>query len=292
MKLRWLVAMLAAVAWMGVTGMGGAQEAGGGAAAEVGGTPEKKVLFLTHSAGFVHPVLPKAEAVMAKLSAENPDFEVISWEGHKQPKDAIDLSAMTPELFADLDAVMFLTTGELPLTEAQKQGLLDFVSGGGAFIGVHCATDTFYKWQGYGEMLGGYFRTHSWNHLPLTLKIEDRTHPATSMLGEEWTLADEFYRFGMTAEEAMGPAVLSRDRVHVLMSIDTEKSDIAKQRGVIPGRFDVMEKGRDYPLAWCHDYGQGRVFYTALGHREDVWENPLFQAHLLGGTRWAMKTAP
>jgi uncharacterized protein len=251
----------------------------------------RRVLFLTHSAGFVHPVLPTAEAVVAQLSEANDDLEIVSWNGHTQAKDEIDLSGLTRDLFGELDGVMFFTTGELPLTDEQKQALLDFVAGGGAFIGVHSATDTFYEWPEYGELVGGYFRTHSWNHLPLTLKVEDEEHPATSMLGEEWTLADEFYRFGMTEEEAIGPVVFSRERVHVLLSIDTEKSDIDKQRCVIPGRFDVMEAGRDYPLAWCREYGEGRSFYTALGHREDVWESERFQQHLLGGLRWALRTA-
>lgn len=262
---------------------GGAQEAEG----EAGSEP-RRILFLTHSAGFKHPCLPTAEVVVAGLSESEADLEFLSWEGHKQAKDEIDLSGFTPELLETLDGLMFFTTGELPLDDGQKQALLDFVAEGGAFIGVHSAADTFYEWKDYGELVGAYFRTHSWNHLPLTLKVEDTGHPATSMLGEEWTLADEFYRFGMTEEEAIGPVVFSRERVNVLLSIDTEKSDISKQRGVIPGRFDVMEKGRDYPIAWYREYDQGRSFYTALGHREDVWESEKFQAHLLGGIRWAL----
>jgi hypothetical protein len=247
-----------------------------------------RILFLTHSAGFSHPSLPTAEGVMARLSEREPDLEIVSWAGHTQAKDEIDLSALTPELLQSLDGIMMFTTGELPLDSDQKQAFLDFVNDGGALIGVHSATDTFYEWPAYGELIGAYFRTHSWNHLPLTLKVEDTAHPSTSMLGESWTLADEFYRFGMTEEEAIGPVVFSRDRVHVLISIDTEASDISKQRGVIPGRFDAMQAGGDYPIAWCRDYGDGRVFYTALGHRDDVWESERFQAHLLGGIRWAL----
>lgn len=248
----------------------------------------RRVLLLTHSAGYRHGVLPTAEAVLAEISGREGDLEIVSWEGHKQPSEAIDLKALTGELLATFDGVLFFTTGELPLDPAQKQALLDFVSGGGAYIGVHSASDTFYQWAEYGELVGGYFRTHSWNHLPLTLKVEDAKHPATRMLGNEWTLADEFYRFGMTEEESMGPVAFSRERVHVLLSIDTAKSDISKQRGVIPGRFDIMEADGDYPLAWCREYGEGRSFYTALGHREDVWQSEKFQAHLIGGMRWAL----
>lgn len=287
---RFRIAVFAMIGlWMSTVALFAAESPESGAGSN---SPPKKVLVLTHSAGFLHPCLATAEKVLAKLSDENPDLEFISWNGYEQPKDKIDLSALTPEFLSTIDGVLFFTTGELPLDDSQKQALLDFVSDGGAFIGVHSAADTFYTWQGYGELLGGYFRTHSWNHLPLTLKVEDTTHPSTSMLGSEWTLADEFYRFGMTKEEAMGPVVLSRDRVHVLLSIDTEKSDISKQRGVIPGRFDIMRKDGDYPLAWCHEYGKGRSFYTALGHREEVWESPKFQEHLLGGIRWALRLTP
>jgi hypothetical protein len=278
---------IAALFYPGATAAQG--EANPGANSQ--GDEPRRVLFLTHSAGFRHPVLPTAEAVMAEISEKEADLEIVSWQGHEQAGDVLDLTGLTPELLATLDGVMFFTTGELPLDATQKQALLDFVDSGGAFIGVHSATDTFYEWAEYGELVGGYFRTHSWSHLPLTLKVEDPDHPATRMLGSEWTLADEFYRFGMTKEESMGPVAFSRDRVHVLLSIDTGKSDISKQRGVIPGRFDVMEAAGDYPLVWCREYGEGRSFYTALGHREDVWASEMFQAHLLGGIRWALGLA-
>jgi len=49
-----------------------------------------------------------------------------------------------------------------------------------------------------------------------------------------------------------------------------------------------MSAGEDYPIAWTNTYGKGRVFYTALGHRRDVWTNPMFQKHLLGGMAWAL----
>ncbi len=45
-------------------------------------------------------------------------------------------------------------------------------------------------------------------------------------------------------------------------------------------------------MAWCRPYGKGKVFYTSLGHRADVWTNPVYQKHLLGGIRWALGQAP
>ena len=99
---------------------------------------------------------------------------------------------------------------------------------------------------------------------------------ALKMLGDEFEWIDEFYQYK--------PESISRDRIHVLLSVDTEKSDLGPQRG--------MEKNGDYPLAWCRQVGKGRSFYTALGHREDVWTNPKFQEHLLGGIKWALGLEP
>ena len=74
----------------------------------------------------------------------------------------------------------------------------------------------------------------------------------------------------------------SRDRVHVLLSLDTEKSDITA--------FPDVVRGGDYPQSWWRDYGKGRSFYTSLGHRDDIWSNdPVFRAHIRGGIRWALR---
>jgi type 1 glutamine amidotransferase len=90
------------------------------------------------------------------------------------------------------------------------------------------------------------------------------------MLPKEWRLIDEYYWHKK----------FSRDNIKVLMSIDTEKTNLKPLK---------MQPGKDYPMAWINTKGKGRIFYTALGHREDVWMNPLFQKHLLGGIAWALK---
>ena len=80
---------------------------------------------------------------------------------------------------------MFYTTGELPISEEGKKALLDFIKRGKGFVGIHSATDTFYKWPEYGEMIGGYFDGHPW-HTDVTVRVEDRTFPATAHLGESF----------------------------------------------------------------------------------------------------------
>jgi type 1 glutamine amidotransferase len=235
----------------------------------------KKVLYLTHSAGFKHSVLGLSEKIMQELGAKsNGAFEVTVWEGYKQDKDKIDLSKLTAETLKDYDAVIFYTTGELPLYYWQTEALREFVRSGKAIIGVHSATDTFYKWPEWKNIMGGYFKTHGPNDKEVTIKVVDKNHPATRMLDDEWVIADEIYHLRQPLDET---------KFHLLLTIDTDKTDLAPQK---------MEKGQQYPVSWCRNYGKGRTFYTSLGHRDDVWENPKFQEHLTGGILWALGLAP
>ncbi len=235
-----------------------------------------KILMLTHWEKFKHPSLPVGEKILKEMGEKSGVFEAVCIEGYKQDPKSADLSIITADYLKQFDAIVFFTQGDPPLTDAQKKAILDFVKGGKGTVHIHCGTDSFYKWPEYGELLSGaYFKTHHPNDKKLTLKVEDPNHPATKMLGGSWTLADEFYQYR--------PESFSRDRVHVLLSVDTDKSDLAPQQ---------MEKGGDYPLSWCRMVEKGRSFTTALGHRDDVWTDPTYQAHLLGGIKWVLGLEP
>ncbi|HWP99013.1 MAG TPA: ThuA domain-containing protein [Vicinamibacterales bacterium] len=220
----------------------------------------RRLLYLVHSAGFRHDVLPLTKEVVPALGRESGGFEATVTE---------DCGLVRADTLAGYDAVMFYTTGELPMSDAQKQDLLAFVRSGRGFVGVHSATDTFYKWPAYGELIGGYFDGHPW-HEEVVVRVEDRTHPSTRHLGESFRVTDEIYQF----------RDWSRAAVHVLLSLDPSSVDLAR-----PG---VKRTDRDFALAWTRNYGRGRVFYTALGHRPEVWRDPRFRQHLTGGIRWAM----
>jgi type 1 glutamine amidotransferase len=160
------------------------------------------------------------------------------------------------------------TTGELPISDAGKEAFMAWLRGGKAFVGMHSATDTFYKWPEYGRMLGGYFDGHPWNQ-KVTVKVEDTEHPATRHLGRSFEISDEIYQFRDWSQEGK----------HVLLSIDNNSIDASKGK-----RAD-----NDYAVAWVRDEGQGRVFYTSLGHGDEVWRDPRYQQHLVGGIAWAMR---
>jgi hypothetical protein len=253
----------------------------------------KKLLFLTHAGLYKHTSLGPAEKAVIELGKTG-GFGVTTVEGYKQEASQIDLRFLTPEYLAGFDGLMLMTNGNLPLTEAQKKALLDFVASGKGFVGAHCAALTLYDYPAFGDMLGGYYRRSIKQNAIGVLKVEDPTHPATKMLGGSWPLVDEFYLFGTAPWDASRPTdnidVLfnhkipmgfSRQRVHVLLSLDTDNTNLT-------GLPDVV-RGGDYPQAWWRDYGKGRSFYTSLGHRDDIWSNdPVFRAHIQGGIRWAL----
>ena len=249
--------------------------------------------FLTHAALYKHTSLGPAEKAVTELGKAG-GFEVTTVEGYKQDSKQLDFSFLTPEYLNQFDGVMMMTNGNLPFTDAQKKNLVDFVRGGKALIGAHCASLTFYNYPEFGEMLGGYFNRNLPQGTIAVLKVEDSKHPATKMLGASWPLVDEFYLFGTAPWDAARPDEnidvlfknkipmgFSRDKVHVLLSLDTERMDLTKQPN--------LKRGGDYPQAWTKEVGKGRTFYTSLGHRDDIWSNdPVFRAHINGGIRWAL----
>jgi uncharacterized protein len=255
--------------------------------------PPKKLLFLTHAALYKHTSLGPAEKAVIELGKTG-GFEVTTVEGYKQDPKQLDFSFLTRDYLNQFDGVMMMTNGNLPFSDEQKRNLVDFVRGGKALIGAHCASLTFYNYPEFGEMLGGYFNRNLPQGTIAVLKVEDSKHPATKMLGTSWPLVDEFYLFGTAPWDAARPDEnidvlfknkipmgFSRDKVHVLLSLDTEHMDMTRQPN--------LKRGGDYPQAWTKEVGKGRTFYTSLGHRDDIWSNdPVFRAHIQGGIRWAL----
>jgi uncharacterized protein len=218
------------------------------------------VLYLTHSAGFKHDVLPLSQQIFKEIGARTRAFEITATD---------DCSLLSREGLKKYDAVVFYTTGELPISDEQKAAFLDFIKSGKGFVGIHSATDTFYKWPEYGELIGGYFDQHPW-HQEVTVAVEDQRHPATRHLEKQFKITDEIYQF----------KDFSRNHVNVVLRLDANSVDLNKPA--------VHRTDKDFALAWWRKYGKGRVFYTALGHRPEVWQDERFQQHLLGAVRWAM----
>jgi type 1 glutamine amidotransferase len=217
-----------------------------------------RLLYFTHSAGYRHEVIPASREVLKRIGDMAPPFEMTASE---------DVAVFTAENLRRFAAVMFFTTGELPMDDVQKQALMDFVRDGGGFLGVHSATDTFYKWPEYGWLIGGYFDQHPW-HQELRI-IVDRFDPLVSFIGRPaLVITDEIYQI---RDFAAGS--------HVVLRLDPTTVDL--------GRDNVHRHPWGWPLAWTRSYGHGRVFYTALGHEEAVWRDVRFQTLLHNAVLWA-----
>ena len=236
-----------------------------------------KVLFFTKSSGYEHSVIARksgelgyAEKILIQLG-KTLNFDVTaSKDGRLFEPDTIDA----------FDAFVFYTTGDLTrpgydkqpaMSVAGKRALLDAVHGGKGFFGIHSATDTFHSHGNaidpYIAMLGGEFVAHG-NQQSSTQRVIDSNFPglkgqANFELVEEWYTLKNF-----------------ADNLHVLLETDTG------------GMQGAMYQRPPYPSTWARMHGSGRVMYTSLGHREDVWTNPIFVSLLTGGLNWITGRVP
>lgn len=218
----------------------------------------KRVLYFTHSAGFRHDSIPLSRQMLEEAAGRT-GLLALDWS-----EDPADLAPANLERY---DALFFFTSGELPLDDCAKEGLLRFVREGKGFGGVHSATDTLYGWPEYGELIGARFDGHPWAQ-EVDIVVEDRAHPAVRELGESFRIADEIYQF----------REFSRERVRVLLRLDPASVDL--------GREGVNRQDGDFALAWCREYGKGRVFYTALGHLDETWRDERFQKMIVNALLW------
>ena len=210
------------------------------------------VLVFSKTAGFRHDAIPAGISALQTLGQQN-NFTVTATE---------DAAAFTSANLSGYEAVVFLnTTGDV-LNATQQTAFQSYVDSGGGYFGVHAAADTEYDWSYYGQLVGAYFLSHPAIQ-QVTVKNEDRTHPATAHLGATWTRTDELYNYRTNP----------RSNVRVLQTLDEST-------------YTGGTMGADHPITWCHTQGAGRSFYTGLGHTIESYSDPAFRSLLLGAVRY------
>lgn len=252
----------------------------------------KRALLVTITTGFRHSSIPTAEKVLAQVAQSSGAFTITAVASVPAPvgmprnagpnasaeqkaaaaKEQADYNAavtqalattMNPAALKNYDVIIFAnTTGDLPLPD--KEAFMQWIKDGGAFVGMHSATDTFHGYRPFIDMIGGEFLSHG-AQVVVDCVNNDPQHPSTKHLGATWNLQgkkEEIYLFKNYQQKA----------VRNLLSLDKHPNSGA------PGHF---------PISWSKTYGQGKVFYTSLGHNEYVWEMPEFQQHVVGGIKWA-----
>jgi type 1 glutamine amidotransferase len=226
--------------------------------------PVERILYFTYSAGYRHEVIPLSKSILKQLAEDSGVFEIIATE------DTSEFSTENLERYA---AVMFYTSGEIPMSGAQKMALLNFVHSGRGFLGLHSSTDTFYTWPDYLDLVGGYFDGHPW-HQNVSIEVLDPSDPIVAFLGNSLQFDDEIYQ--IRDFDYRGS--------HVLLRLDPSSVDLQK-----PG---VHQRSYGWPLAWTRFYGHGRVFYLALGHEASVWKHARYQQILGKAILWSLRRSP
>jgi uncharacterized protein len=234
----------------------------------------KTVLVVTTTLGYRHTSIELAERVIASLGESSGAYQVelasvspsgLAEAAYQERVRAVLHDKLSPQALKRYHGIVFANTvGELPLPD--RDALVQWVRDGGAFIGVHSASDTLHGHRPYIDMLGGEFHHHR-EQVTIEGINRDAAHPANSHLPGLWNL-------GGMKEEIYIFQNYQRASVHELITLDRHPNTGE------PGHF---------PIAWCREFGKGRVFYTALGHNEAVWETPAFRQHLLGGIQWALR---
>ncbi len=216
-----------------------------------------KVLVFSKTAGFRHSSIPAGIEALKKMGNEK-GFE---------PSFSEDASLFTKDNLKNYKVIIFLnTTGDI-LNSEQQAAFENYIQAGGGFVGIHAATDTEYDWPWYGGLVGGYFVSHpnNPNVKPAQFHVLIKNHWATKHMPDTFEYVDEFYNFKNLSQKTTP-----------VLSID-EKS------------YTGGKNPDFHPMSWFQEYDGGRAFYTALGHTDESYTNPLFLQHVWAGIQYAAR---
>lgn len=228
---------------------------------------KKRVLVYTKNGkGYVHKNIAASVEALKKIGEANNLIVDVS----------DDAAVMTAENLKRYHCLIFSNTcNDIFDTEEQKQAFVDYIQRGGAFVGIHSASDSERSWPWYTKMIGGKFKKHP-AFQPFEIKVIDKNHPAASKLPEIWKKEDECYYM-----EELNP------EIRILLAADLRTVKYT-EKDIHPGRIF----GDYFPLAWFHEFEGARVFYTALGHDSKDYSDPVYIQHLTGGILWALGKKP
>ncbi len=210
-------------------------------------------LAFTKTAGYRHASIESGVAALHMLGSAN-NFDIIHTE---------DAAIFTSDMLNKVSVVIFLNTTGNVLDSAQQAALENFIRSGRGYVGIHSASDTEYDWPWYGQLVGAWFVSHPAIQ-QATLNVVDSLHRSTRTLPQIWIRTDEWYDF---QSDPSGT-------VDVLVTLDETS-------------YNGGSMGPSHPISWCRAFDGGRSWYTAMGHTEESFSDPLFLSHVLGGIFWA-----
>ena len=240
--------------------------------------PRKLLIFDLNVNYGGHGSIPTANLAFTLMGAKTGAFET---------EISRDPAVFKPDSLKRFDAVFFNNTvGNLFEDTALRQSLVEFVYAGGGLMGVHGTSVAFMKWPGaiedwpeFGIMLGARGANHKTNDEHVFIRLDDPTHPINQPFGGDFDYHDEFFRVHEP---------YSRNRVRVLLSIDTAKTDMKQS----PSYGKVERADNDYALAWVRQYGRGCAFYCGFAHHPSVFWDPKMLQFYLAATQFALGDLP
>ncbi|EPQ26378.1 uncharacterized protein PFL1_06026 [Pseudozyma flocculosa PF-1] len=260
---------------------------------------KKKVLIYSYTEGFRHYSIPTAVKTIRSLGKNNtPGWDSVHSE---------DPTDFNKDGYLDqFDALVFVSVSGKALSTKGAANMRKYIEAGGGYMGIHEACDALDDHAWYGRLVGAYFDYHP-EICHATLNVEDRSHPSVAHLGKTWKVYDEMYNFRSNPRDYGKQLVLSADESSYPDPV-TSKADRAALQG------------SPHPIAWYKEGGQldynphvkvgggtdpkkkdrkkhvegkggdGRSFYTALGHTNASWRDSDFQGHILGALRWVLES--
>lgn len=263
-----------------------------------------KVLIFTHAAGFVHSSIPYGAYAVEAMGKKSGAFESVTsndpavfddlsgygaivmvnttgdWLMPRNPggEPKNDPNKPDPNYEAKLAAWKAAkakydeeSKGAKEKVESRRKNLLDFLAAGGGLVGFHAASDAQYHWKEFGLIIGGYFWGHPW-HEKVGIKLDDPNHKLLSVFeGKDFEIADEIYQF---------KEPYSRGNLRILLRLDTTKTNMKKN--------GIHRTDDDFGVAWVRSYEKGNIFYSSLGHREEIYWNPTILKFYLDGIQFAL----
>ncbi|MEJ2817349.1 MULTISPECIES: ThuA domain-containing protein [unclassified Caulobacter] len=226
-----------------------------------------RVLYLDQSVGWKHaPVARPADGGLAP--SETAMIAIGQESGVFTAEVTQDAREITPERLAKVDVLVLYTTGALPLSpEAWAEVQKRVAAGKLGFVGLHSATDTGWPYDGPGEtytrFINGHFAGHPWTQgTPIRVETLDPDARLTAMWSVSFDYAEEIYQH----------SDFDPSKVRVLQTLDFAGTALKRPYAV--------------PIAWARQIGQGRLFFTNLGHTPSTWNDPRFEAQIIEAVLW------
>ena len=212
------------------------------------------VLVFSKTAAFRHQSIEAGKKALEKMSRDK-GFGVSFTE---------DASQFTEANLKKFNTVIFLNTTGNILNNEQQNSFERYIQAGGGYVGIHAATDTEYDWPWYNQLAGAWFLDHPMpNNVQKGKFYVTKKNELTAGMPDEFERSDEFYSF-----KDISP------KINVVVKID-EKS------------YTGGKNGADHPISWYQEFNGGRSFYTAMGHTDETFSEPLFLNHLWAGIKYA-----